>query len=116
VRAVPSADYPQLEVSVLDGGSTDATEAAALRADAGDARCQVLRDPINRGKADQLNAGFARARHDLIREGHLGAEGILETAEGGERALFVVHRDRCVHRGRRVQGTRCVRTSMVEVM
>jgi poly-beta-1,6-N-acetyl-D-glucosamine synthase len=26
----------------------------------------VLRDPINRDKADQLNAGFARARHDLV--------------------------------------------------
>jgi poly-beta-1,6-N-acetyl-D-glucosamine synthase len=32
VRAVVSADYPQLEVPVLDDGSTDATEAAALRA------------------------------------------------------------------------------------
>ena len=60
------SDYPQLEVLVLDDGSTDATEAAALEAIAGDPRCRVIRDPVNRGKAEQLNAGFAQARYELV--------------------------------------------------
>ena len=58
VTAALASDYPLLEVLVLDDGSTDGTEAAALAAAAGDRRCRVLRDPINRGKAEQLNAGF----------------------------------------------------------
>ena len=51
---------------VLDDGSTDDTEAAANEAAAGDRRLRVLRDPVNRGKAEQLNVGFARARHELV--------------------------------------------------
>ena len=66
VRAVLDADYPEIELLVLDDGSTDHTAAAALSAAAGDARCEVLRDPVNRGKAEQLNTGFARARHELV--------------------------------------------------
>jgi poly-beta-1,6-N-acetyl-D-glucosamine synthase len=66
VRAALKSDYPQFEVLLLDDGSTDDTEAAALEAAAGDTRFRVLRDPVNRGKAEQLNAGFARARHALV--------------------------------------------------
>ena len=66
VTAALAADYPVLEVLVLDDGSSDGTEAAALAAAAGDRRCRVLRDPINRGKAEQLNAGFRVARHPLV--------------------------------------------------
>jgi biofilm PGA synthesis N-glycosyltransferase PgaC len=66
VRAALDADYPELEVLVLDDGSADGTAAAARAAAAGDPRCEVLRDPINRGKAEQLNTGFARARHELV--------------------------------------------------
>ena len=66
VAAAIAADYPELEVLVLDDGSTDATEAAALEASAGDPRCRVIRDPVNRGKADRLNAGFSQARHELV--------------------------------------------------
>ena len=66
VRAALDSDYPRLEVLVLDDGSTDDTEAAAIEAAAGDRRCRVLRDPVNRGKAEQLNVGFARARHGLV--------------------------------------------------
>ena len=66
MRAALDSDYPRLEVLVLDDGSTDDTEAAAIQAAAGDRRCRVLRDPVNRGKAEQLNVGFARARHGLV--------------------------------------------------
>ena len=66
VAAAMRSDYPQLEVLVLDDGSTDATEAAALEAIGGDPRCRVIRDPVNRGKAEQLNAGFAHARYELV--------------------------------------------------
>jgi biofilm PGA synthesis N-glycosyltransferase PgaC len=66
VRAALDADYPELEVLVLDDGSADGTAAAARAAAAGDLRCEVLRDPVNRGKAEQLNTGFARARHELV--------------------------------------------------
>ena len=66
VAAVIASDYPRLELLVLDDGSTDATEAAALEASAGDPRCRVIRDPVNRGKADRLNVGFSQARHELV--------------------------------------------------
>jgi biofilm PGA synthesis N-glycosyltransferase PgaC len=61
-----ASDYPHLEVLVLDDGSTDDTEAVALAAAGGDPRCRVHRDPVNRGKAEQLNVGFREARHELV--------------------------------------------------
>ncbi len=66
VAAAIASDYPELEVLVLDDGSTDGTEAAVLEAGAGDPRCRVIRDPVNRGKADRLNDGFRQARHELV--------------------------------------------------
>jgi poly-beta-1,6-N-acetyl-D-glucosamine synthase len=66
VAAAIASDYPELEVLVLDDGSTDGTEAAALAEIAGDPRCRVIRDPVNRGKAEQLNVGFEEARHELV--------------------------------------------------
>jgi poly-beta-1,6-N-acetyl-D-glucosamine synthase len=66
VKAALAVDYEELEVLVLDDGSTDDTEANALAAAGGDLRCRVLRDPVNRGKADRLNAGFQEARHGLV--------------------------------------------------
>ena len=66
VAAALASDYPELEVLVLDDGSTDDTEAAAREAAGGDRRCRVIRDPVNRGKADRLNLGLAEARHELV--------------------------------------------------
>jgi biofilm PGA synthesis N-glycosyltransferase PgaC len=66
VGAALDSDYPELEVLVLDDGSTDATEIAARAAAGTDPRCEVIRDPVNKGKAEQLNAGFARASHSLV--------------------------------------------------
>jgi len=66
VRAALGADYPELEVLVLDDGSTDDTESVAREAGAGDPRLRVLRDPVNRGKAERLNAGLREAQHELV--------------------------------------------------
>jgi poly-beta-1,6-N-acetyl-D-glucosamine synthase len=66
VRAALDSDYPDFEVLVLDDGSTDTTEAVALEAASGDRRFRVLRDPVNRGKAERLNVGFASVRHGLV--------------------------------------------------
>ena len=66
VTAALAVDYPRLEVLVLDDGSTDDTETAALNAAGGDPRCEVVRDPVNRGKADRLNAGLHAARYELV--------------------------------------------------
>jgi biofilm PGA synthesis N-glycosyltransferase PgaC len=75
VRAALASEYPRLEVLVLDDGSTDGTEAAAIEAAGGDERCRVIRDPVNRGKAERLNAGFAAAAHEYVvvtdADGHL---------------------------------------------
>lgn len=64
IEAALASDYPELEVLVLDDGSTDGTEAVARAVE--DPRCRVVRDPVNRGKAAQLNKGFERARHELV--------------------------------------------------
>jgi poly-beta-1,6-N-acetyl-D-glucosamine synthase len=66
VTAALASVYPALEVMVLDDGSKDDTAAAAEAAAGGDPRCVVVRDEVNRGKAERLNIGFARATDDRI--------------------------------------------------
>jgi biofilm PGA synthesis N-glycosyltransferase PgaC len=66
VAAALAADYPELEVLVLDDGSIDGTETVALAAANDDPRFAVIRDPVNKGKAEVLNVGFARASHELV--------------------------------------------------
>ena len=66
VLAALGSHYPRLEVLVLDDGSKDGTAEVAREAAAGDPRCEVVRDEVNRGKAERLNIGFARAQHDLV--------------------------------------------------
>jgi len=66
VRAALSVDYPELEVVVLDDGSTDSTADVAATTARGDERLRVVRDPVNRGKAERLNRGFREATHELV--------------------------------------------------
>ena len=66
IRSALTVDYPVVEVLVLDDGSTDATSTTAQLATKGDARARVVRDPINKGKAERLNDGFRRATYDLV--------------------------------------------------
>jgi biofilm PGA synthesis N-glycosyltransferase PgaC len=65
VHAALAVDYPSLEILVLDDGSTDQTARVATAA-AGDPRVTVVRDPVNRGKAERLNLGFESAGHELV--------------------------------------------------
>jgi biofilm PGA synthesis N-glycosyltransferase PgaC len=66
VRAALAVDYPSLEILVLDDGSTDETACVATAAAAADRRVTVVEDPVNRGKAERLNLGLARAAHELV--------------------------------------------------
>ena len=63
VRSLAASDYPELEVIVVDDGSTDGTPELVerLRLE----RVQVVRQP-NLGKAAALNHGIATARHDVL--------------------------------------------------
>jgi cellulose synthase/poly-beta-1,6-N-acetylglucosamine synthase-like glycosyltransferase/peptidoglycan/xylan/chitin deacetylase (PgdA/CDA1 family) len=63
VRSLAAGDHPEIEVIVVDDGSTDGTAeiAAALRLP----NVRVVRKP-NGGKPSALNTGIALARHDLI--------------------------------------------------
>ena len=66
VRAALASDYPDVELLVLDDGSTDDTPVAASAAGNGDPRLEVVRDAQNRGKGERLNLGFRHARHELV--------------------------------------------------
>ncbi|MBE9372871.1 glycosyltransferase [Saccharopolyspora sp. HNM0983] len=66
IAALRELDYPGLEVLILNDGSRDQTVARARAAADGDPRIRVLDDGVNLGKADRLNDGMRRARHDLV--------------------------------------------------
>ena len=63
VRSLAESDYPELEVVVVDDGSTDGTAELVKRL--GLESVVVLRQP-NMGKAAALNRGIATARHDVL--------------------------------------------------
>jgi cellulose synthase/poly-beta-1,6-N-acetylglucosamine synthase-like glycosyltransferase/peptidoglycan/xylan/chitin deacetylase (PgdA/CDA1 family) len=63
VRSVTASRYPELELIVVDDGSTDDTAAIVERLSGPGVR--LLRQP-NLGKARALNNGIAVARHDVI--------------------------------------------------
>jgi biofilm PGA synthesis N-glycosyltransferase PgaC len=64
--AALAVDYPELEVLVLDDGSTARTTGVAQPATSRDSRCRVIRDEVNRGKAERLNEGLRLAKHELV--------------------------------------------------
>jgi cellulose synthase/poly-beta-1,6-N-acetylglucosamine synthase-like glycosyltransferase/peptidoglycan/xylan/chitin deacetylase (PgdA/CDA1 family) len=63
VRSLAGGDYPEIEVVVVDDGSTDGTAGIVERL--GLPNVRVIRVP-NGGKSNALNTGVALARHDLI--------------------------------------------------
>jgi cellulose synthase/poly-beta-1,6-N-acetylglucosamine synthase-like glycosyltransferase/peptidoglycan/xylan/chitin deacetylase (PgdA/CDA1 family) len=63
VKSLAASDYPEFEVIVVDDGSSDGTGEIVEKM--GLPRVTVLREP-NRGKAEALNLGISRAKHDII--------------------------------------------------
>jgi poly-beta-1,6 N-acetyl-D-glucosamine synthase len=63
VRSLAGSDYPELEVIVVDDGSTDDT--SAIVEGLGLSNVRVVRQ-ANGGKAAALNAGIGLARNDII--------------------------------------------------
>ncbi len=63
VQSLAACDYPELEIVVVDDGSTDAT--AAVVAGLGIPVVRLLRQ-TNAGKSAALNAGIHAARHDVL--------------------------------------------------
>ncbi|MGW7485731.1 bifunctional polysaccharide deacetylase/glycosyltransferase family 2 protein [Streptomyces sp. NPDC054786] len=63
VRSLLASTHAQLQVIVIDDGSTDAT--ADLAARIADPRVEVIRQ-LNAGKAAALNTGLSRARYDIV--------------------------------------------------
>jgi cellulose synthase/poly-beta-1,6-N-acetylglucosamine synthase-like glycosyltransferase/peptidoglycan/xylan/chitin deacetylase (PgdA/CDA1 family) len=58
-------DCPQLEILVVDDGSTDDTAPIVVRLAADDPHIRLIQQP-NRGKAAALNRAFVEARGDIV--------------------------------------------------
>lgn len=65
VRSALASDYPDLEVLVVDDGSTDGTAAAVADGFAGEPRVRLLRQ-ANAGKASALSRALAAARGEVL--------------------------------------------------
>ncbi|WNE97128.1 bifunctional polysaccharide deacetylase/glycosyltransferase family 2 protein [Streptomyces luomodiensis] len=63
IHSLLASTHQQLEIIVVDDGSTDRTADLAARID--DPRVRVVRQP-NAGKAAALNTGLAHAHHDIV--------------------------------------------------
>src|SRR6516164_7318203 len=58
--------YPNWELILVDDASTDETPSIIAEYLARDSRIATLRNPVNRKLPASLNAGFARARGELL--------------------------------------------------
>src|SRR5262245_725302 len=65
IRRILESDYPNLEVIVIDDGSTDDTSCVVREHFSDDARVKLI-TVANGGKAAALNRGLAEARGDVI--------------------------------------------------
>ncbi|MEV6174190.1 glycosyltransferase [Streptomyces sp. NPDC051954] len=63
VLSLLDSTHQQLQIVVIDDGSTDRT--AEIAEGIGDPRVEVIRKP-NEGKAAALNTGLAHTRHDIV--------------------------------------------------
>ncbi|QEC49571.1 glycosyltransferase family 2 protein [Baekduia soli] len=66
VRRVLALDGLEIELLVIDDGSTDATVPAAREAAAGDPRLRVLTHDRNRGKGAAVRTGIEASRGDIV--------------------------------------------------
>src|SRR5689334_3258701 len=73
IESVLAQDYPEIEHLVIDGGSSDESVAVLQRYGSRLAYWESQRD---KGQADALNKGFARARGEIL--GWLNADDTYE--------------------------------------
>jgi len=66
VRSVLASDHPDLEVIIIDDGSTDGTLRVAEELAREHSNVRVVALGRNRGKAAALNAGMRAASHDIV--------------------------------------------------
>src|SRR5262249_12063244 len=66
VTALERLGLQDLEIILVDDGSTDGTAAIAQRLAAKDSRIRLVHHPMNRGYGAALRSGFAAARRDWI--------------------------------------------------
>jgi poly-beta-1,6-N-acetyl-D-glucosamine synthase len=120
VCAALRLDYPELEVLVLDDGSTDGTARRAREAGGGDPRLRVLRDTQNRGKAERLNAGLREARGGLVlavdSDAHLhpaALQMLVQNIERSPRIAAVAGDPRITNRGSVLAGLQTLEFSSI---